>query len=623
MGGRWRAPTTATTNATSNPGRRRSSGTSIESSYRRPSPPTRMEIRPDDACGPNTCSLPCPAVQRSFDELGTPLAEVTFAVVDLETTGGSPNEDAITEIGAVKVRGGECLGTFHTLVNPGSAIPPAITVLTGITAAMVAPAPRVHAVLPALAEFLGGTVVVGHNIRFDLGFLNAAFGRDGWPRLPNPSVDTAALARRLVRDEVPNCRLGTLADRFRLDHKPSHRALDDALATTDLLHLLLERAAAWGVLGLDDLLVLPRLTGHPQAAKLRLTTALPRSPGVYWFVDGRGVPLYVGKAANLRQRVRSYFSGDDRRKIGNLLRETVGVRHHVVTSTLEAAVVEARLIHRLQPRYNRQGTRWRAAPFVALTLGERFPRLKVVRVPRADGSLYLGPLPSTQHATAVVEAIQTVAPLRRCTETLGPRTTLPRRADPCLPAQLGVALCPCAGAGEAEAYRRVVQTVVEGLTTRPDALLEPLRWRLAELAEARRFEEAALVRDRAGALASALRRQRRVATLRSSGRVRLVLPGGAVAELEGGILVHATPPPSGGADQLPFDTTPPALAPAEDRSPLSPELALELATVVAWLDREAHRVRLERCDGTLASAWPALPSFTPGEALARPKPLAA
>jgi DNA polymerase-3 subunit epsilon len=155
-------------------------------------------------------------VQRSFDELGTPLAEVTFAVVDLETTGGSPNEDAITEIGAVKVRGGECLGTFHTLVNPGSAIPPAITVLTGITAAMVAPAPRVHAVLPALAEFLGGTVVVGHNIRFDLGFLNAAFGRDGWPRLPNPSVDTAALARRLVRDEVPNCRLGTLADRFRL-----------------------------------------------------------------------------------------------------------------------------------------------------------------------------------------------------------------------------------------------------------------------------------------------------------------------------------------------------------------------------------------------------------------------
>jgi DNA polymerase-3 subunit epsilon len=344
---------------------------------------------------------------------------------------------------------------------------------------------------------------------------------------------------------------------------------------------------------------------------------------VYWFVDARGVPLYVGKAANLRQRVRSYFSGDDRRKIGNLLRETAGVRHHVVTSTLEAAVVEARLIHRLQPRYNRQGTRWRAASFVALTLGERFPRLKVVRVARADGSLYLGPLPSAQHATAVVEAIQTVAPLRRCAEPLGPRAVLPVRAHPCLPAQLGVALCPCAGRGDAEEYRRVVQLVVEGLTTRPEMLLEPLRRRLAELAEARRFEEAALVRDRAGALSSALRRERRVAALRASGWVRLVLPGGAVAELDRGVLVHATPPPSGGADQLPFDTTPPALEAAQGDGPLTAEVALELATVVAWLDREAHRVRLERCDGTLASAWPALPSFLPGEPLGPPKPLAA
>ncbi len=428
MGGRCRDPRAATMTAASSPGRSTSFGTSTAPWYRRPlgAPGLIAPLFYEHLFGT------VPPVQRSFDDLGTPLAEVTFAVLDLETTGGSPSEDAITEIGAVKVRAGECLSTFHTLVNPGSAIPPAITVLTGITQAMVTPAPRVHAVLPALAEFLGGSVVVGHNVRFDLGFLNAAFGREGWPRLSNPVVDTVALARRLVRDEVPNCRLGTLADRFRLDHRPSHRALDDALATTDLLHLLLERAAAWGVLGLDDLIALPRLAGHPQAAKLRFTVALPRSPGVYWFVDGRGTPLYVGKAANLRQRVRSYFSGDDRRKVGNLLRETVGVRHHVTRSTLEAAVVETRLIHRLQPRYNRQGTRWRSAPYIALTLAEPFPRLKVVKAARPDGSLYLGPLPSAGHAAAVVEAIQTVAPLRRCTERLGPRTTLPLRADPCL-----------------------------------------------------------------------------------------------------------------------------------------------------------------------------------------------
>ena len=120
------------------------------------------------------------ALQRSFDDMGQPLAEVTFCVLDLETTGASPASCAITEIGAVKLRGGECLGTFQTLVNPGVAIPPAITVLTGITEAMVLPAPTIERVLPTFLEFAGDAVVVGHNVRFDMGFLRAALDRAGY-----------------------------------------------------------------------------------------------------------------------------------------------------------------------------------------------------------------------------------------------------------------------------------------------------------------------------------------------------------------------------------------------------------------------------------------------------------
>ncbi len=548
-------------------------------------------------------------MQRSFDELGTPLAEVTFAVIDLETTGGSPTEDAITEIGAIKLRAGECLGTFHTLVNPGSAIPRAITLLTGITAAMVAPAPPIRAVLPALVEFLGGCVIVGHNVRFDLGFLNSALVREGWSRLADPAVDTVALARRLVRDDVPNCALGTLAARLRLDHRPAHRALDDALATADLLHLLLERAAAWGVLGLDDLLALPGLAGHPQVAKLRLTTSLPRSPGVYWFLDPRGVPLYVGKAANLRQRVRSYFSGDDRRKIGGLLREAATIRHHVVRTTLEAAVFEARLIHRLKPRYNRQGTGRRPSPYLALTLREAYPRLKVVARPRADGSLYIGPLPSRALALAVVEGIHSVVPLRRCAEHLGPRSTLPRRAVPCLPAQLGVARCPCATPAESSDYGCLVGTVVEGLTRHPDALLDPLRARMSTLAAVRRYEEAALVRERAAALSAALRRQRRLDALRASGLVRLALPGGAVAELRDGVLVGTAAGDAGGQPELALDLSPGLLDPlgVVPAGPMPPDVALELLTV-ASLARPGGppgRARPLRRDACLGLARPA------------------
>ncbi|CAB4676435.1 unannotated protein [freshwater metagenome] len=139
-------------------------------------------------------------LQLSLDDLGTPLSQVTFCVIDLETTGGSAASCGITEIGAVKLRGGECIGTFQTLVNPGCAIPPEITVLTGITHSMVMPAPRIEAVLPSLLEFIGDAVIVGHNIRFDLSFVQAALERDQRPKLTNRAVDTVALARRLVRN---------------------------------------------------------------------------------------------------------------------------------------------------------------------------------------------------------------------------------------------------------------------------------------------------------------------------------------------------------------------------------------------------------------------------------------
>ena len=570
-------------------------------------------------------------MQRSFDDLGTPLADVTFCVVDLETTGSS-REDGITEVGAIKVRGGQCLGTFHTLVNPGRLVPPEITVLTGITEAMVRPAPRIDAVLPAWLEFSEGTVIVGHNVRFDLGFLNSALERHGWNRHANPSVDTCALARRLVRDEVPNCRLGTLASRFRLDHQPSHRALDDALATCDLLHLLLERAASFGVLGLDDLLALPRLGGHPQVAKLRLANDLPRSAGVYLFEGHHGEVLYVGKATNLRQRVRSYFSGDERRSIGPLLREAQHIRHVACRSTLEAAVTELRLIQQLQPRYNRVGRRATAA-YVKLSRREAFPRLTVVRAAKADDALYVGPLSPTQ-AQLVVDAIHTVVPLRRCAQRISSRTAI--RDVPCTAAQLGVATCPCSGGISQAAYGELVATVVAGLTTNPARLLGPLHDRMSALAAVERFEEAADVRDCANALASALRRQQRLDSLRRGGVLRIRLPGDVVAELHGGVLQRtwALSDTAGRSGQLSLGLDGDLEANAHSEAngsgptsqgavhastaadgPLSRHLADELACVASWLDSEAGRIRVTHCDGGLAMPTQVLPSFAPGPGL--------
>ena len=196
--------------------------------------------------------------QATLKELGRPLAQTTFVVLDLETSGGAPHLGAqITEIGAVKVRGGEVLGKFQTFVNPGTPIPTFITTLTGITDQMVSSSPGITEVFPILLEFLGSekeTVFVAHNAPFDLSFLKAAAiaSEYSWPKFT--VIDTAKLARRiLTRDEVVNCKLGTLAEFFETEVTPNHRALDDALATVDVLHALIGRVGTLGITTLEEL----------------------------------------------------------------------------------------------------------------------------------------------------------------------------------------------------------------------------------------------------------------------------------------------------------------------------------------------------------------------------------
>jgi DNA polymerase III subunit epsilon len=191
---------------------------------------------------------------------GLELAELEFAVIDLETTGWSPGVAAITEIAAVRVRGGRRQGEFASLVNPGVPVPPGIEDLTGISDSMLAVAPRLGAVLPGLLRFADGCVLVAHNARFDVGFLQAACAECGlaWPRFT--VLDTVMLARQLMDpDEVPDCKLGTLARFFRARTAPSHRALADARATADVLGWLIRRLTHHGIRTLDELRCWPEV----------------------------------------------------------------------------------------------------------------------------------------------------------------------------------------------------------------------------------------------------------------------------------------------------------------------------------------------------------------------------
>jgi DNA polymerase-3 subunit epsilon len=191
-------------------------------------------------------------------------AEIEFAVIDLETTGWSPRAAAITEIAAVRVRGGRRQGEFASLVNPGVPVPPGIEDLTGISDWMLAAAPKLPAVLPGLLDFADGCVLVAHNAPFDVGFLRAACAECGlaWPRFT--VLDTVMLARQLMDpDEVPDCKLGTLAGFFRARTTPSHRALADARATADVLGWLIRRLTHHGIQTLDQLRAWPDVVTFP------------------------------------------------------------------------------------------------------------------------------------------------------------------------------------------------------------------------------------------------------------------------------------------------------------------------------------------------------------------------
>ena len=540
-------------------------------------------------------------VQPTFDELGEPLREVTFVVVDLETTGGSPTSSGITEIGAVKVRGGDLLAEFQTLVDPGCGIPPFITVLTGITDTMVVAAPRISTALPAFLEFAAGSVLVAHNAPFDVGFLRAACIQLDllWPGFV--AIDTAVLARRVLsRDEVPNCRLSTLAPFFHARTQPCHRALADARATVDVLHGLLERLGPLGVQSLEELRSVSRQVAPERRRKRYLAQDLPSAPGVYVFKDARGEPLYVGTSKDIRARVRSYFVSSEKR---TRMTEMVGIAERVdpivCAHDLEAQVRELRLIADCKPRYNRRSRFPERGVWIALT-DEVFPRLSLVRRVRDDGRTYLGPFGSRGAAQQAMDAVHEALPLRQCVARLSVRA----RGSACVLAEIGRCGAPCEGVQSSQEYAAIVGVFRTAVVADVRPMLTPLLRRIDALAAAERYEAAAALRDRTATLVRACARLQRLRMLTGVPELVAARPDGQggwdLALVRSGRLVAADHAPRG-IHPMPrveaMRATAETLLPGV--GPLPAASAEESECILRWLERPG--TRLVHVDGLLAS----------------------
>ena len=532
------------------------------------------------------------AHQGSFDELGSPLRDIVFVVVDLETTGGSPADCSITEIGAVKVCGGQVLGEFQTLVNPGSTIPAFIQVLTGITDTMVAGQPTIADTLPRFLEFARGAVLVAHNAPFDMGFLRAAAARTGydWPAFG--VLDTARLARQVVlRDEAPDCKLSTLARLFRSTTTPNHRALSDARATVDVLHGLIERVGTQGVDTLEELTTYSSRVSPALRRKRHLAEGVPRGPGVYLFEDAQGRVLYVGKSKDLRSRVRSYFTASETRtRMGEMVRLAERVRPIPCPTALEAEVRELRLIAEHKPRYNRRSRFPERVLWLKLTV-EPFPRLSMVRALTDDGADYLGPFGSRRAAEAALTAVHEAVPVRQCTGRMSASGT----GTACALYGMGRCGAPCAGHESVDKYAVHADAVRLAIHGDSRSLVARLDRRIAELSAAERYEDAAAHRDRLAAFVLATARMHRLGGLAAVAELvaarRTPDLGWEIVAVRHGRLV--------GTDVVPRGTPPlplvDALLATAERvepapGPTPAATAEETECVLRWLDQPGTRI---------------------------------
>ncbi|HEY6963243.1 MAG TPA: exonuclease domain-containing protein [Gaiellaceae bacterium] len=399
------------------------------------------------------------------------LDAATFVVFDLETTGLRPGTARPCEIGAARVEGLELTDRFQTLCNPGARLSPAVATLTGLRDEELRRAPPVPAAIRRFLAFAGDAVLVAHNARFDMAFLDNETMRITGRRVAATVVDTVGLARRLLGRQPAN--LAALSYRFATEARPCHRALPDAEATAEILVCLIGMAQERGARTVADLVELAATRPRRVHRKRSLAFGAPQQPGVYLFRDAHDQVLYVGRARDLRARLRSYFRSDRQRPaVEAALGALERVEWRIMSSEIEAALEELRLIRELRPPAN-------------------------ARSARPDRYVYL-----RRRGDSVVCSSQ--------------------------PGELG----PITSRRKAQLAARALQTV--DWETLEDALPK-LRAKLKRLARDLRFEDAGRLRDRITALEDCAREIRRMDQLRSMEAV-LVANGRAIWVAKGQVV---------------------------------------------------------------------------------------
>ncbi|MCE3286945.1 MAG: polymerase epsilon subunit [Gaiellaceae bacterium] len=459
----------------------------------------------------------------------TLIEDAELVVFDLETTGLSASRDRMCEIGAVRVRSLEIAETFESLVDPRVSLPPTIARLTGLREVDLRRAPRQDLAVRRFLTFAGDAPLAAHNARFDVGFLDHAVQRLTGRRVAAAVIDTVWLARRLLQRRSERFSLAQLAHFFGTSTVPCHRALPDALATAEILVALLGLAQERGARTLAEVIELAAPRERRLHTRRGLVAGAPTTPGVYLFRDRNDAVLYVGKARELRARLRSYFAGDRQRPaVEAALGALARVEWRELGSEVEAALEELRLIRALRPPANARGGR--------------------------------------------------------------PQSYLRRRGERWVVGAEPTRFGPIAGKRRAQLAARALDDYAgEDLA----AALPPLRAKLRRLARDLRFEDAARMRDRVAALEAVVARVEELDRLRSEELCVLAParePGFWRAFVVAGGRVTARTIPRGAAGRLEIQACLASVTVAA--TSLTPEDAADLLVVSGFVRKPPPELRI-------------------------------
>ncbi|KUG25680.1 dna polymerase iii polc-type [hydrocarbon metagenome] len=433
------------------------------------------------------------------------MEEAEFSVLDFETTGTSSKFARAIEVGIVKMKNGKVIDTYSSLINPGSQIPYQITLLTGITNEDVLNAPYFEDIIDEIDFFISGSILVAHNLPFDLSFLKSEYLRAGKEIREIPKVCTLKLARKIY-PALPSKSLGNVVKFLKIKHRHVHRALGDATVTAKILDKMLRQLQE--EYHIDEVGQLINFLSMPQQKSYRILkkklsndfSSLPAKPGVYFFKDGNDKIIYVGKAKLLKERVRNYFSSNSIRKAKKIVSSASRLGHEETNTELAALITESELIKKHKPRFNTQLKKYGQSYFLKIDRNNPAAKVTSSSIFDFDGNDYFGPISSRDSVRSILEIIDKSFLLRECSE----REFKKKRR--CYLADIERCTAPCEVNSVQKEYKQELEKVYEFLAGKNDSALERLLNRMKKFSKIEKYEEAAQMRDTINLLLSQIKK---------------------------------------------------------------------------------------------------------------------